>query len=195
MEKVRVILFGIKEIADNKNTIIRLLSEEDIIQSERYIKESDKLLHIGSAYLKKKYVAGKITVDSYGKPKSDVFHFSISHSHDLVGIAINDNREIGLDIETKEELSDDVKIFCLSDYEMNKLGKDSATEYFVSKESLAKAEGTGLPNDIKSVPALPLDGEIEYKGKKYYRHKISNKSHYISITLEGADFETCTEEL
>ncbi len=189
MEKVRLLLMDIEKIADSKELIIRMLSEEDINQSEKYIKESDKLLHIGSAYLKKKCVDGTISIDSHGKPKSNRCHFNISHSHDVVGVVITANHEVGLDIETKEELNDDVKKYCLSDHEVNQLGKDSAIEYFVSKESLAKAEGTGLPNDMKSVPALPLDGKVEYKGKKYYRHKIFDESHCISITLEGADFE------
>ena len=195
LETVSVLLLDIKGIADHRESVVRLLSDEEIKASDRYLKDSDKLLHLGSAYLKKKYVEGNITIDSFGKPKSDRCFFNISHSRDLVGIAITQYGKVGLDIENKEELKDDVKAFCLSDYEINELGKETATEYFVSKESLAKAEGSGLPNDIKSLPALPLNGEVEYKGKKYFRHTVDNKSHYISVTLEGADFITYTEEL
>ena len=195
METVRVLLLDIKEIAGRKDVFVRLLSDEDIKRSDRFINDSDKLLSIGSAFLKNKYVDGTISVNSYGKPESNKCCFNISHSHDLVGLAITHNHKVGLDIERRQNLSDDVKAYCLSEHEIKELDKDDALKYFVSKECLVKAEGSGLPDDIKSVPALPLDGEVEYKNKKYYRHTINSNSHYISVALEGADFEIHTEEL
>ena len=44
--------------------------------------------------------------------------------------------------------------------------------------------GTGLKDKIKEIPALPLNGSKEYKGKRYYSRTIQYQNYIISITRE-----------
>ena len=194
LNTVRVILLNISQISESQRTIMSFLDEPDIDKADRFIKDEDRLLSLGGSYLIKKYAGGRKIVGAYGKPHSDEIFFNISHSADLVGIALSESGEVGLDLEKDEDYTEDVMKYCLSDEELGHLSECGFLQMFVSKESLVKAEGTGIPNDIKNVPALPLEGKVSFKGKNYYRHIIIKNGYRISVTREGGDFETIMEE-
>ena len=176
-------------VADKKQYLFDFVSPDRAEKAKKYVKEEDRLLSLGGAYLIKKYV-GDVTVDERGKPRSENHFFNISHSVDLVGIAISDKRDIGLDIEKDREIKGGVDKYCLSADEFEACENGLCfLSAFVAKESLAKADGRGIVGDIKAIPALPLDGPIEYGGKCFYRHTFKMEGYRISVALEGEDFK------
>ena len=195
MITVKVFLLNIRSIAENKDFLFGYVDPDRALRAKRYVKESDGLLSLGAAYLIKKYV-GEYSVDEKGKPHSERFFFNVSHSVDLVGIAICDCADTGLDIEKERPESKDIINYCLAPEEMKAYveGKKFLS-LFVAKESLAKAEGTGIFGEIKKIPALPIDGEVTYKGNIYYRHTVKKEGYYISVSIKNNDFVVITEEI
>jgi phosphopantetheinyl transferase len=88
----------------------------------------------------------KITYDINGKPSlNSNYNISISHSHEIAGVAISDNSKIGLDVQLNEN-----KIFNIQNKFLNKSEKsnigdnptvDILTIVWASKESIYKAIG------------------------------------------------------
>ncbi|MBQ7645714.1 MAG: 4'-phosphopantetheinyl transferase superfamily protein [Clostridia bacterium] len=188
MEKIRLFFCTTRQIEKNEDSIKRLLKDNEISKAARFVRKADRLLSLGSSYLKRRFVFGDgdITVSDLGKPYSPDIFFNVSHSVDIVGIALSDNYEVGLDIEKERGDYSDLANHCLSTEEKQS-GEDFLT-LFTSKESVAKAEGGGLKTDIRDIPALPLDGRVQYKCKTYYRHGYFKAPYHISISLYKTDF-------
>ena len=55
------------------------LRAEDLARADRYLRDTDKVLHLVSAYFKRKYV-GEWTATESGKPVSKNVFFSVSHT-------------------------------------------------------------------------------------------------------------------
>ena len=180
-ESIKLYFFDLKKLDLEKN--IPFLLEEDIQKSKRYKMEINQKQHLVSAYLKRRFV-GDFSIDEKGKPYSTNCFFSVSHSNEMVVLAISFHHPVGVDVEEIKETKENLRAFVSSkkEYEYIKDNKNFF-EIWTSKESLAKASGLGL-SDIKNIPALPLDGLKEYK-KKTYRSKIIYLDNYvISITRE-----------
>ena len=137
----------------------------------------------------------KKQTDTFMKTVPFSLFFNVSHSSDLVVIAISDSEEIGIDIEKDADKNKELVSYCLSEEEIQEYDKGvSFLELFVSKESIAKADGKGLSSNIKSIPALPLNGKAEYMEKTFFRHNIKKEGYFVSITLENNDFYIIEEE-
>ena len=200
METIKLYLLKTDEIRNNREYLYGFVPPERAAKARRYTREADGLLSLGAGYLIKKYV-GEYRCEKTGKPVSDNCFFGVSHSGDLVGLAVNANFSVGLDIEKDEKERGDRKTLaehCLSESELEhfvSVGKRGFLEYFVAKESLSKAEGKGLNGRVKHIPALPFDGEVIYEGRRYFRHTLSFNGYYISVSLSDADFEIQAEEI
>ena len=188
MEKVLLRFLNTDQIKSRIDSVLAVLTDGEKLRAERFRREADRLLYMGGIYLVKS-VFGKdalILRSRTGKPFTDGGMFNISHSVDTVGAAFCAARAVGLDIEKHREGYGDIRGFCLSADEAG--SGHCFFDLFTAKESLAKAEGGGLPADPASLPALPLDGEVEFKGKKYVRHRFYKKGYSVSVCLEGEDF-------
>ena len=180
---VRIIIVDISKLKDDFLNI-SYINEEDKINDLKYKKIIDQKQHIISSYLKRKYVKDYF-LDEHKKPKSDNIFFNVSHSENLVGIAIA-NIEVGLDIEFKnKERKDKFINYTCSDDEI-KFIKDESDFYklWTSKESLLKCLGIGIVNNIKEVKALPLNGIKRYRDECFYSHYIDYFDYSISITIK-----------
>ena len=180
---VRIIIVDISKLKDDFLNI-SYINEEDKINALKYKKIIDQKQHIISSYLKRKYVKDYF-LDEHKKPKSDNIFFNVSHSENLVGIAIA-NIEVGLDIEFKnKERKDKFINYTCSDDEI-KFIKDESDFYklWTSKESLLKCLGIGIVNNIKEVKALPLNGIKRYRDECFYSHYIDYFDYSISITIK-----------
>ncbi len=194
MQKVIISFLNINQIKPNREFIEQEIDERRLQKANRYVHENSALLSLGAAWLIHKYV-GDYYVDEHGKPRSESLFFNVSHSSDLVVIAISDSEEIGIDIEKDADKNKELVSYCLSEEEIQEYDKGvSFLELFVSKESIAKADGKGLSSNIKSIPALPLNGKAEYMEKSFYRHNIKKEGYFVSITLENKDFYIIEEE-
>ena len=197
MKKIHLYLLNINTAKGMEEYLLSILPEERVRKAKNYVRENDRLLSLCAGYLISRYI-GAYRVDPCGKPRSDERFFSVSHSGELVGLAVSEDRETGLDIEKKRAESDFVQLaeycFCKEELELFNKGADLLA-LFTAKESLAKAEGGGLAKDIKTIPALPPDGKVEYGGRIYYRHSFETNRYVGSVTQEHEDFIIETTEI
>jgi 4'-phosphopantetheinyl transferase len=97
----------------------------------------------------------------HGKVRTDGAELSVTHSGDLVGVAISD-RPVGLDVE-KVDPSIDVDglaRIALSDAELAALPRNdhlahAFTTYWTRKEAVVKATGDGLRTDLRTITDQP----------------------------------------
>ena len=186
METVQLVLFLTDGIAFDEAKKQLDVRAEDLLKAERYASEKDKLLHLVSAHLKKKYV-GEWTTLKTGKPIANGVFFSVSHCAGAVVLALAE-KDVGVDIETVREINPALTDRVASEKERAfiKTEKDFL-RVWTAKESLAKAEGRGIAQDLKTIPALPLNGEKEYRGEKYYSQQVEDGGFIITVTRKGAE--------
>lgn len=160
------------------------VTPEDIREADSYRQDEGKVLHLVSAYLKRKYV-GHWTVSPTGKPVADGVFFNLSHTAGAVVLAIAP-AEVGVDVEKVRPAFDDLRAYVSGDEETPFMVSDK--DFFAiwtSKESLVKAEGSGFEGKPNTVPALPLNGTKQYKGKVYRAKLIDLGGWMISVTWLG----------
>ena len=184
-------------IDKNKETILAQLPKEKAEQIMAIRNEKVRSLAIGSSFFK--WILLKDhpwTVNDKGKPIADSIHFNISHSYPWVIFAKDDFNEIGIDIENKKT---DQKLweFCLTHEEIEDMEKTQTPflNYYTAKESLSKAQGEGLTNGIKNIPAIPLNGTVCFMDRTFYRHTIIWQNNSISVTMENEDFMLSTDDI
>jgi 4'-phosphopantetheinyl transferase len=119
----------------------------------------------------------RIGQTDFGKPVvADALHFNVSHSGDLVLLALSADRAVGIDVERRrgvERVSALVERWLTSDEqravaERVDAGADLSDAFlrvWSLKEARLKALGVGIANaahaDIDAVSVLPLDGLLE----------------------------------
>lgn len=116
--------------------------------------------------------------DDRGKPLiqgSRPIEFNLSHSGDLVAVAISANRAVGIDVEKVRPLADieSVVTSFFSPDEAKQISlvhrkhrKDAFFRCWTRKEAWLKGMGTGLSTSLNafSVPALPEPGRFLFTG-------------------------------
>jgi 4'-phosphopantetheinyl transferase len=138
----------------------------------RYLVAHTALRDILARYTRADPASLQFITGAHGKPKlapplADSIDFNLSHSHDRALVAVNDRREIGVDIE-----------FVKTDFEFFEIAKHFFTEREVaalatlpeslqrqafykcwtSKEAFLKAKGSGLSGQLDEVE-IALDRE------------------------------------
>jgi 4'-phosphopantetheinyl transferase len=99
----------------------------------------------------------------HGKVRADGAELSVTHSGDLVGVAISD-RAVGLDVEkvdpgidvdglAKISLADE-EIASLAEYDATTRAR-AFTTYWTRKEAVLKATGDGLRKDLRTITGQP----------------------------------------
>lgn len=184
---IKLYIINYHEVIPHKDKALGLLSGERLYRALKYVKEEDSLRSITGSLLMRKHTNGlaDIKYDFYGKPYKDNVYFSLSHSNDYVILGVSET-EIGVDIELNRNRNAKLQDYVLSQEEKNNL-KTEMDFYLMwtSKESLVKYVGFGIDRDLKKIPALPLNGEKNFAGKKAYAQSFIYKNDYaISITTE-----------
>lgn len=183
---VKTIVVETAQLELSKLIALEILTAEDRAQAERFVQEKDKVAHLVSAYLKRKYV-GEWTLTESGKPVSQGKHFNVSHCDGMVVLVLSDD-EIGVDVENVRTVEDDLKRYVATDEEYEAIVTDkNFFEIWTAKESLAKADGEGLDGRVKDIPAFPLVGGKEFKGEKYFSNQIEIDKYIISVTKRGKE--------
>ena len=183
---VKTIVVETAQLELSKLIALEILTAEDRAQAERFVQEKDKVAHLVSAYLKRKYV-GEWTLTESGKPVSQGKHFNVSHCDGMVVLVLSDD-EIGVDVENVRAVEDDLARYVTTDEEYEAIVTDkNFFEIWTAKESLAKADGEGLDGRVKDIPAFPLVGGKEFKGEKYFSNQIEIDKYIISVTKRGKE--------
>lgn len=143
------------------------------------------------------YVSGparelQFVTGPYGKPKlapiqAKKFEFNLSHSHEVVLIAVTQGREIGVDVEwvRKDFAFDEVAQRFFTTREVAALHalplhlqREAFYKCWTSKEAFLKAKGTGLSGQLDEVEIVFIDQVVRVKGT------VPNFS-LIELTVDG----------
>jgi 4'-phosphopantetheinyl transferase len=125
----------------------------------------------------------KIKYTDYGKPylENDL-EFNISHTENLVTLAINKTHALGIDVELiKPIVFENFNEVMTANEWRNINSATNKTEAFfkhwVTKESVIKADGKGL-----SIPLLDIkiedENKIKYKNKVWYIQALQLEENY-----------------
>ena len=146
-----------------------------------------------SLYLKKTYIKDWEYTDKK-KPVSKEVCFNISHSHDVIVMAIADV-DIGVDVEKIREVDAKLKRYVSNDQEYENIKSDEDFfKVWTSKESLVKAQGTGIDKRPENIPALPFDGKKVYNKITYTSKQLKVEGYIISVTIrDDKEFEIILE--
>jgi hypothetical protein len=185
MQRVDIYVLSKSEIERNYDAVFSRAGDVRRIRAAGLSDSAAKLLCLGAGYLVDKYVThGEMSYNEFGKPYCEAAYFSISHSIDVVVLAVCKGAEVGVDVEKRRQVNADLISYCLSESETDLDFLDA----FCAKESLAKAQGEGLVRNVKGVPAMPQNGAVKWKGREFYRIAVKYDGYALSITA-SAPFE------
>ena len=151
---------------------------EDLDEVERgrlaaYVREADRARFLLGVTIVRRVLAARFSLPAakirldrscpecgkpHGKVRAEGVELSVSHSGELVGVAVAD-LPVGIDVEKidPEVDVDGVAGFAFADHELRELGRlrgiEKArvfTEYWTRKEAVLKATGEGLRGDLKA---------------------------------------------
>ena len=186
MSTVKVIIAETDGLTVDRTKELPFLRPEDITTAGRYRKPQDIVLHLVSAYLKRKY-AGEWRVSEAGKPIAEGKCFNVSHTDGLVAIALAD-ADVGIDAERIRDADDETRAFILSPEEKALLvTNEDFFRLWTAKESLVKADGAGFDRKPSEVPTPAANGKTEYKRKTYYSKQTMIGDAVLTATLRTAE--------
>ena len=204
MIKLNLVYLSKKATLNAKNKIFQQKDKMPTKRLEAYTElddETAKLHNIISYLLLKKILTdNNIEVDesSYnyskdGKPyyENSNINFSISHSEDMIAVAIDDN-ELGIDVEKIKEVKNNIidRVYSKEEQKLysEKLLDDSFfCKTWTKKESFAKSSGKGMNIDFDSIT---LDLESDFNEiKDYYINTIKLKDAYLSICGKTKEYD------
>lgn len=197
MKRLFVLYFDTSNVTINDLLKSPYLSIKDKLSFEKYKIEETKKEKIVSTIFKNKYV-GEYEINEHGKPISENKFFNVSHSHGYV-VFVLDNAPIGIDVEQIRSFNQSLIDFVFNDEEKKYIHDvTSFFELWTNKEALVKALGTGIKIRPNQIPALPLNSQRVYEGKKYFNKTIIFNGYVISISSnsdEPFEIEMVQEKL
>jgi 4'-phosphopantetheinyl transferase len=156
----------------------------------RLVHESDKLASACAGLLINKFIGDKdLKLNEYGKPYSDEKFFNISHSGNIVIIAVSD-LEVGCDVELKRELEyERLGKIVFHENELKKLSEteDKRSLFFklwTSKEAFIKCLGEGFHFKTTELDLSELPDKLEYRGRTLFFKEYMLKDAEIMLCAE-----------
>ena len=126
----------------------------------------------------------KVVFNENGKPLIEGINFNISHSHNLVAVAIS-SHEVGIDLELVEEKNNEriaKKIMNEEEYQKYLKNKEYFYKVWTKKEAYLKRKGLSLEF------ALNKDQRIEDVASYYIQDEDYN-DYYLSVSPSGSRVE------
>ena len=170
-----------------------VLSTEEIVKSKRFRHIADYKRFVCSRYCLRKILASFLgifpqdLVFEYGehkKPMIDGMEFNVSHSGDVVLLAISQN-PVGIDVEEINTLLDFESFTANSftstelDFIKNSVVKNvSFYQIWTRKEALLKATGEGLVDEMNQIDVL--DSNIIRFNKNYNLFSFNINEEYVA---------------
>ena len=191
---------GIWHITEPVEILLKMkkFSAEDLSQLNSFSYEHRKKEWLVSRILAEKMFSGNVEIiyDEHSKPfvKNSKKHISLSHSHNLLAVIIDD-KETGIDIELIKANVLKIKEKFMSDAELKALEKghkeEEITLYWCVKESLYKLYGKKKLVFKENLFVEPF--EYLAKGKILGEIILDSEKrkyilHYEKISAEGKDY-------
>lgn len=180
LKKKDFCIVTIGKINDYKDNVILPFFVKQDLKSVTSVKVIDQkkasygLLHIALLKFFDYYDDfSAITKSNNGKPISEDYCFSISHSKELVAVAIS-NKNVGIDIESLDKKinieSFKKRILHENERGTNFFSKEDILTFWVKKEAKFKLDGakTFVPKNIDTNTFDSSIDLIEVDSKKYY---------------------------
>lgn len=191
---------GLWHITESVEELLKMkkFSEEDLFQLNSFYYEHRKKEWLVSRILTEKILGenAEIFYDEHNKPflKNSKKHISLSHSHELLAVIIDD-KETGIDIEQIKPNVLKIKEKFMSDAELKALEKEHKAEELTLcwcvKESLYKLYGKKKLTFKENLFVEPF----EYLGRGNIRGAIILGSvktkyilHYEKISTDGKNY-------
>ncbi|WP_132152732.1 4'-phosphopantetheinyl transferase family protein [Kribbella antiqua] len=156
----------------------------DAVERQRlaaYVRDDDKARFLLGCTIVRRLLAARLSLPAasieltrtcadcgkpHGKVRVDGAELSVTHSGELVGVAVSDH-PVGLDVE-KVDLGIDVDGLArlsLADEEIATLAKSddrarAFTTYWTRKEAVVKATGDGLRTDLRTITGPPAGFQL-----------------------------------
>jgi 4'-phosphopantetheinyl transferase len=192
--------------ADLRNYRIKkpenLLSPDEAERAEKYHFEADSLHYVQARCLLrevlsiyKKCTPREIIFEfaKHGKPclkgePSSGVQFNLSHSGDMVAVAVSCGRRVGIDIEKiRDNISEsDLSTRFFSDTEIAAIHTELFFRIWTRKEAFLKATGDGI-GGLSGSPDLRNKGIVSLKGTAWQVHDLELSPGYsAALATEGA---------
>lgn len=157
-----------------------LLSEDEKTRAARFVFDRDRnrfivgramLRRILGRYLAKHPAGLQFSYNGFGKPwltgeRAWSLHFNLSHAGGVAALAVSHLHEIGIDIEERKPLKEDIARRFFSAVEYGELRGLSGQDYveafyrcWTRKEAFVKAHGAGLSLDLASFDVTLLEDQ------------------------------------
>ena len=184
--EVFVYILNTQSVKDNQSLIVSILDKKRVERANKYVHEQDQLLSLGAGYLAKKLLLNKeIKNTKSGKPYIENGpYFNISHSGELVALAICEDSSVGIDIEKVDEKKINAIKSILCENEKNTENLGDLFKIWSNKESILKCRLEPLI-DVRKVSGLPFDGVRELDNRVYYTKSMIYEGYSLSATVEG----------
>ena len=126
----------------------------------------------------------QIDYNPHGKPflkNHPEVHYNISHCRTAVALAIDTERPVGIDVESRRKISDSLirKVCNLEEQQRVNNSEDSTLEFiriWTRKEAYYKCIGTGIQDDLHETEKLILE-----RGLKIETHPLPDGEGFVSI--------------
>jgi phosphopantetheinyl transferase len=164
-------------------------SNQTGLQSDKK-SELRRLEHLGGRFLLMQVAPGldlnNIVISHLGKPflPGKELHFSISHSFPFIGVAIDEQKEIGIDVQTLQEkilrlqhkfLSQEEQMICDN-------RTDKITLAWAAKEAAFKRYGLGAVDFIKHMPIREM---LIEENSAALTMEFMKEDHMTTVNLFG----------
>ena len=147
---------SLKDKDSRKRTVAGEMLAKQMLSQESGKREEDIVIEVGEN----------------GKPFSNIMHFSISHTENLVVCAVAENK-IGIDIEKIKPYDDRLCRRITNDKEYEYINKDAEKffEIWTLKEAIIKRDGKGIAS-IKSTDTFTAVNKQKYVYKDFIIHLV-----------------------
>jgi 4'-phosphopantetheinyl transferase len=150
-------------------------------------------------------------VNAYGKPRLDPacddIRFSLSHTDDLVAVALARGQEVGVDVEAVSRDPDEAALVALAlapgeivDLDGFADRRSRLLQLWVAKEALAKAVGVGLSLPLQQVllrgdpPCLAAFPDGYSNVSSWWLRTTKQGAHWLGLAAERAPTEVVLTE-
>lgn len=181
---VKLIICDTEGVSWEKAENLPFITLEDKKSAAEHKDEKKRVARLVSAYLKRKYVGEWETTEN-GKPVAKGKFFNVSHCENAVVMAIADG-DIGVDAEKVRAVNKSLIQYVATEEEYVRIYSDvEFFEVWTLKESLVKAQGDGVRENVKAIPSFPKNGVKTYKGEKYFSQLLVKGDLIIAVTRKG----------